>query len=846
MIHFIFISSNKKNKNMFGKKIKIKIIALFVLMFQILFLNYAFVSAYDTTMYGVEGGAVGVPEPISVGADILNQYNISSDSLSDMAQSFNVSANKINTPEVTLSFNPSDPKEGETLTASALPMYFGNSKENLYFTWYLVRKGCEDLDNNPSSTKEELCDADGNGEIEVNDWKVAAMKLIATQGYDNQEEPKPDYSRNGDDDGYKAYFGGGDKGADGDDNKHCYIYNADSGQTHELPECKHLFPSTNGHGSVGDNDFGYQEERFWGTNPQDANTAAIGLMDEANVAGLGQNTLSWIYQSGDRVGVAVEGTSIIATKYDDASYMTMWAFPKNKFIISQSSTKIYCQPASNATDHSPCADGYFDVSIPTACNTMSNDCGEDGEEETFKDNLIDPAEKTNEKLDVSLSYTPENPINDTSGDNLGDVLIVNSSISNPSQDSSQIYNEWKISAGKSVSGTFTDISQRLDNDGLISGKLSGINNPKIGVSLNLGSDYDNYFDNDIGYLKIKVRAKEVIPEKTRIGTGEVIIRINATGNRIKAYLTSSSDGDSLSKKSLICNETTTVEDSMSYYICPVVKNQILRLEVDKDGMSDFSWSVDGTNISCDSSLSADCSQGNIVFLPILGTQGDEFDVRMTAKNISNGKSIELSKKFQIVKPYIKIISNDAETFWPKLLGTYSDLDGKRYADYSDTLFETYVGAGASLMAEFHPAWLPETGILSLSWMLDGEENTDAETPAEINFLVTKNIGEIHNVTFNSFYVMPNELRKVLKNYWGVAQAESSGELISSSIRGEVVSEDAVETLSFKSPKKFLASIISNLPSQTLFLLKTVLVVFMIILMSGLAMSFSPDFSRNKK
>ena len=162
------------------------------------------------------------------------------------------------------------------------------------------------------------------------------------------------------------------------------------------------------------------------------------------------------------------------------------------------------------------------------------------------------------------------------------------------------------------------------------------------------------------------------------------------------------------------------------------------------------------------------------------------------------------------------------------------------------LFETYVRAGASLTAEFHPAWLPETGILGLSWMLDGEENTDAETPAEINFLVTKNIGEIHSVTFNSFYVMPNELRKVLKNYWGIAQAESSGELISSSIRGEVISEDAVETLSFKSPKKFLASIISNLPSQTLFLLRTVLVVFMIILISGLAMNFSPDFGRNKK
>lgn len=829
---------------MFNKKIKIKVIALFVLMFQVLFLNYTFVLAYDTDMYGVEGGAVGVPEPMSVGADILNQYNISEDSLKDMAQSFNVSANKINAPEVSLSFNPSDPKEGETITANALPMYFSNSKENLYFTWYLVHKGCEDLNNSPSNTKKELCDADGNGKIEVNDWKVEAMRLIATQGYDNQEEPKPDYSRNGDNDEYRAYFGGGDKGADGDDNKHCYIYNADSGQAHELPECKHLFPNTNGNGSVGDNDFGHREEKFWGTNPQDSNTAANGQMDEANVAGLGQNTFNWIYQSGDRVGVAVEGTSIVATKYDDASYMTMWAFPKNKFTISQSSAKTYCQPASNATGHSPCADGYFAVSIPTACNTMSNDCGEDGEEETFKDNLVDPAEKTNEKLDVSLSYDPENPINDTSGDNLGDMLYVNSSISNPSQDPSQIYNEWKISAGKSLSGNFTDISQKLDGDNLISGRLSGINNSKIGISLNLGNDYDNYFDDDIGYLKIKIKAKEAIPEKTRIGTGEVVIRINATGNRIKTYLTSSLDGNSLSKGNIICNETATLEDSLSYYICPVIKNQVLRLEVDKDGMSDFSWSVDGANIVCDSSLSSDCSQGNVVFLPILGTQGDEFNVRMTAKNVSNGKSIELSKKFQIVKPYIKIISENENVFWPKLLGNYSDLDGNQYPDYSDSSFETYNGANVSLIAEFHPVWLQETGILNSSWTLDGEESTNASNPKVLSLDVLKGIGESYNITFDSYYIASNEMRKILRTYWGIAQSESSGEFIFSSINGEVV--DYSGGVSFKNPTKFLASIISSLSGQTLFLLRTVLVVFMVILISGLAMNFSPDFGRNKK
>jgi len=892
------------------KKIFIKTIIFLFAIAEILLFNLNFVRA------------ASIPSSSSVATTMEKRYHLDLASLQDMGESFNVSANKINAPEVMLFFSPSEPKEGEKITADALPMYFSNPAEKLYYTWYLVRKDCRELTDSPSAKEKDNCDKDEDGKITVNDWKVEAMMLVAQSGFEIESDT---YDKGDNDhDGYEASAGGDDKSSVDEDEKYCYIHDFRKGTSSEMEDgCVHLFPKTNGHGSTGDGSFGIDEEEFWGTNPQDPNTASNGNMDEANVAGLGQSKFSWTYQAGDKVGVAIEGTSIIPTKYEDASYTIMWALPKNDcnlgeetayedaicsgdkvaicaksengitLVLGTSTDSNWCtytEETPTCTNNSPlCSVGSpvcVDPPLPTddvisstnSCESLSLEtptCQEGTDTEkgivqtgsktvtqkgyTFlipttninindclHDNLVDPAEKTNEKLDISLSYSPENPTSDKSSDNLGDLLSVNSSIANPSQDPSQLYYEWKISAGKEPSGNFTDISKKLDDDKLISDKLSGINSPRIGISLNLGSDYENYFENDIGYLKIKVKAKESIPEKIRIGNAEIIVRVNATGSRIRAYLTSSLDGNSLSKGNSICDETTTSADRMNYYICPVVRNQILRLEVDKDGMSDFSWNVDGAGVICDNSLSSDCSNGNVIFLPVSGAQGKEINVKVNAKNTANGKSIELSKKFQIVRPYVKIISNDVNAFWPKLLGDYIDLDGNLYPDYSDSIFETYVGANASLTAEFHPAWLEQTGILNSAWTLDGKENTDAATPKIIDFAVTKNVGESYDATFSSFYVASSEIRKVLLNYWGITQTESNGELISSSVSGEIVPDNSAGTLSLKSPTKFLASIILNLPSQTLFLLRTALVVFMIILMSGLALNFSPDFDKNKQ
>ncbi|MFA5777643.1 MAG: hypothetical protein WC906_04340 [Parcubacteria group bacterium] len=957
------------------KKKAIKIFTLFVVVAEIFFPSLNFAKA-----------AFHLPSASQVASELENRYHVNLSSMQETGENFNVSVNKTSAPEVSLSFNPSEPKEGQEITANATPIYFSNPGDKLYYGWYLSRKDC-DLTDEPSATKKENCDNDSDGKITVNDWKVEAMRLIAQGGYNYLDEPVADYTeKSNDDDGYEASIGGDDKSSVADSKKHCYIHDFQRGINAEIKNgCDHLFPSTNGNGSVGDDSFDKKEENFWKTDPQDPNTSGNGNFDEANVSGLGQDKFKWVYQPGDRVGVVVEGTSIIGTKYDDSSSMVMWALPNNECtkdnsglksrssICSGGKTAVCAKSgdanyiatmdietsASESTSSSSssssssdselglgagsgsasgsasgeatgeasgggshdtgwcayveetpdCTSGtpYCSVGSPFCVNlssiynnaiSASQSCEglslgtptcqettdhEDGIVQTetksldvkgypvsipttdidindcLDDNLVDPAEKTNEKLDVSLSATPENPINDSSGDQMGDMLSVNSIVTNSSQNYSQLHYDWKISAGKNISGSFQNISNELDRDKLLEGKLTGINNPNINIRLNLGDAYASYFQNEeIGYLKIELTVKQADQGKNRTGKSEVIVKVNSTDKRIKAYLTTSSDGETLDKKDLICNgvASATTYEKLSSYICPVVKNQILRLEVNNDEMSDFSWMVNGTSFSCDKDLvkGAECDNGNVIFLPIIGNEGDTLDVKVGAKRITvnekdpgNGKSLELTKSFQIVKPYVKIISGDENVFWPKALGSYNNLDGEMFTDFSDSEFETYSGVDALLDVKFHPDWLEKTGIISANWTLDGEDKTDASNPKEIKFSVLKDVGESYNAEFYSFYAPSNEIRKVLKNYWGIAQEESGGKTLATSITAEVINgDDFLETTVLKNSGKFLASIISNLPGQTIFLIRMALIVFVMILISGLAMNLSPNFYKNRK
>lgn len=101
--------------------------------------------------------------------------------------------------------------------------------------------------------------------------------------------------------------------------------------------CGHLFPGSTypneklnwemfGSLKTGDGKFEEEEELFWGTDASNADTDGDGVPDEGDIVGLSQQSIEFNYQTGDKIGVTVEGTSIFSTNENTPYYKIMWAF----------------------------------------------------------------------------------------------------------------------------------------------------------------------------------------------------------------------------------------------------------------------------------------------------------------------------------------------------------------------------------------------------------------------------------------------------------------------------------------------------------------------------------------
>ncbi|MBT6753884.1 hypothetical protein HOB25_02745 [bacterium] len=259
-------------------------------------------------------------------------------------------------PTVEVSFNKTDPQEGEKVTALSAPKGFKTDLVDLYYTWYIIH-------TNP----------DGSYANTIEEGKQEAMGIIARGEFDSSLFGI-DYSFENDNDGYNAAYGGDDGvGAKpgredgewddeidnifGDENEpapahnlmfdekkqiiktdsitRCYRHNFGA-QTSErnlgnpaqggasaderagrdrIIDCDHEFARCFSPGGVigetGDGDFTLAEEECWGTDPTNSDTDGDGVVDEADLAGLNQTQLTWIYRPGDRIGVIIEGTSMV-------------------------------------------------------------------------------------------------------------------------------------------------------------------------------------------------------------------------------------------------------------------------------------------------------------------------------------------------------------------------------------------------------------------------------------------------------------------------------------------------------------------------------------------------------
>lgn len=850
-----------------------------------------------------------IPSASSVASDLENRYHLNLESMQNESEYFNTADNKKPSPQVMLSFSPSNPTLGEKITANAFPMYFNNTKESLYYTWYLKHPDCKKASNG-SPDYNSKCDLNSDERVNEEDWKIEAMRIIANDGVDSGTF---NYEASSDSDSYSANFGGND--AEGMSN-HCYIHDFTSGINYEIVEnassaglscpsgttarciesestvspnvggsftsgdqcvdsnesvycanstpicstgtpmciptstespydesnscssyisnndleaptctagstpnsiCKHLFPHAPGYAS-GDGAFGRGEEEFWKTNPDDPDTADSGNSDEANVVGLGQDTFSWNYEPGDKVGVVIEGMATISTKYNDSSMMIMWALPKNKCSMEETGTMTKT------------IKGYS-VSIPIA-EVDINDC--------LEENLVDPREGgQSSKLDVSLSYTPQNPVNDSSG-NSGDKVMVSASVFGAKNQNYLKY-VWKIyrsdelnpaSWGESL--LKSELSELTKTSGM------GLNNIKFNLN----------FPNPPKYLKVSLEVSENIStDIINKGRSSIIIPVSSSSNQIRAYSTSVSDDLKINKGKERCT------GGLDKVLCPVAKNEIIRVEVSEENLDDFAWTIDGAPFSAFSydettrtCLSGECKEGtgeniNVAYFPILKGKGEKYAVTLNATDTETGEKVNLSKTFVVSDPKIEIVSEDENNCRPAYLGSYVDLDGKSWSDFSDDIFESYQGVTVKLK----PASTPSMN--NFTWYIDGvsAENvagTYLDLDNTISFNTSKKPGEAHTIKVASVFTQDRNTKRALNDYWGIQLNEFYEKLVVKSIDINILYPEG-DSIGQKKSDKFLASLAAGLPSYINFLLRIVLTILLILGTSWIFMSLPQNEAKRR-
>lgn len=157
-----------------------------------------------------------------------NRYHVNKESVEEFGETFNVSQQKAPVPEVDVFFNPSNPKFGEKVTVTAIPKYFQEGTENMYFTWYIKHEGCDLGIKKGDSNWKETCDLNNDDEISVDDWKIEAMRLVANGGF---IKSKANYSSDTDNDGYRAHRGGRVNIQKKD---YCFLHDFESGENYEM------------------------------------------------------------------------------------------------------------------------------------------------------------------------------------------------------------------------------------------------------------------------------------------------------------------------------------------------------------------------------------------------------------------------------------------------------------------------------------------------------------------------------------------------------------------------------------------------------------------------------------
>ena len=469
------------------------------------------------------------------------------------------------------------------------------------------------------------------------------------------------------------------------------------------------------------------------------------------------------------------------------------------------------------------------------------------------DNLVTPSEGggANQKMDVAITYSPQNPINDASDLGNGDQLSFKATVTN-AQNPDYLNYEWQVFSGDAPD---TESWKQLLKTDL----------PSATQTIGLGIDSFKFklnFTKDIpAYLKVKLIVKDNISDtETKEGHTDVVIPISSASQRIKIYPTTVNFDD---KGNPIVNIPDNSKERCLFKlkpsdpdkptdpptaICEVNKNEILGLKIDNSDntYANFLWTIDGKTLTCPNANFQNClsqddkqTQTNTSYLPILKEVDDQFTINLSATGTgaNAGKQLSLSRAFKVVNPSVKIVPNEHTNLADQsqytcrgtLLGQYIDLDGRAWDDRSETEFQALTGNTIELTPTFSGADLSrDTDRKKFQWTVDGNTISEANVVEYGGYgikdgtliLPPKAYGESYAIAFSTLYTQDAAVKKALNAFWNVSYGDFYEKKLTHAIKIQMASVELAKAKTGKQP--ILATISAGIPSYIAFLFRIVL------------------------
>ncbi len=516
---------------------------------------------------------------------------------------------------------------------------------------------------------------------------------------------------------------------------------------------------------------------------------------------------TWEYQTGDEIGVIVEGTGVEATKHQDATSQTVFALlsPGCEGILEEGGTY---------------EETINDKVIEIEVGNFGKLEFEEGLNKCVLENElhVKPGTSEYDSLNVEISSGSSTASQSSTASGLGQEMTI-SALANQTQGGSisnakHVYYDWDMTCNGVDLLTHDEFQDNVQT-----------NTEGMGISeLTVIADFpDDCFTEGKGEVEVTTKVNE--PRDgggSNFGQTTQTFKIfNIENNPLQAHKTEI-DGTLFDKTGIeICD---SVEDIRT---CKVMDNEVIALTATTDVGSDIegmvSWKVNGKKYSCDQSISSACStngkdSGTIV-IPMTGIAGKTFTVEATVNDVSQdtNDSYTMSRDFEIVDLGVGIVPVGDDVWYKKLPERKSlETESGLTQDESTTTLETAIGNTISLEANLTPSFLNNTtaeSYLTYKWTI-GEREYDTKIADNIA------IPDDTDATVEITYTVPKSERRILRDTLGIGQTQTTKQVFTNTIQIKVVDSD----ITHNGIKGFFASTAHNAPEYLIFLLKMTLIV----------------------